>query len=488
MKTPRSFKFLIGLSGLVLVVTGLVELRRWASPFSGELCVALGRSERIVVRRTPARRSPLEFDTGLIQRAVPADAIPFDDRETAAGLLNTSETYDYGQLLFSIRLEQVFVLSESEPWNLVKVTTPDAERSMDLVVNGQVNIDGQTHQVVAVRKWSGLLPLESGRPMAAISLREGNGAWTENLFLESGKWRRIEPHIGIRFSWFSSEAAAQEALRQGLPGIESARWGVVDGRAVNWFESFLPGAGAQLANGTAVALLRLDESDGEPAIEIQFVEGGQVRTERVKANERDSHVPIRFEYYSKLETAILLNGFADGEAAAAAYHKQQSCGTKRVEAGQPWRPSGSPYELRLDQAMEHAVSVSLKDSTLYEALLRGPSRELRLRQGEAVRCGDVLLQFIRKAEAPRVRYDLAAVETASNKEHALSLGPDASVRFGDWRFSQASPTADPYRTAVIRAEYSPTRPWVRILMATALACLALVTVFSQAGKEDAPSR
>jgi hypothetical protein len=95
---------------------------------------------------------------------------------------------------------------------------------------------------------------------------------------------------------------------------------------------------------------------------------------------------------------------------------------------------------------------------------------MRLRQGEAVRSGDALLEFTRTDSAKRVSYEFA-VAGAAGKGRTFSIGPDSSVRRGDWRLTQGDPARDPLRTAVLRAEYAPARSWSRIVVAVALAGL-----------------
>jgi hypothetical protein len=409
------------------------------------------------------------------------------------------------RLPFSIRLKQAHVLREEQPHNLVKISgdiKTDAagaglERSIDLQERGEIEVNGEKYQLKTVRKWSGLFRYASGEPLAALSLRRPQfvkprqtvgEAWTENVFVSANAWRRVEPEIGLRCSWSPSETAAHDALAAGLPGIEAARWGVVEGVTVNWFESFLSGAGAELKNGGAVTLLRLDESGPEPFVEVQFIEGGQRSVERAAANRRDVDARVRFEYFPRLETVILLNAFDDDKAVFAAYHKRQPCGQRTLSAGESWSPEGFPFEIRFDQALRTALPVSAEDSTVYEAVLQGASGDLRLRQGEAVRCGDALLEFSRKADPPQVRYDFTASDEDTHFDRAFSLGPGERVRLRDWRFSQGPPAPDPTHAAVLDVEHSPVWSPPRIVLAGGLAGLAGLVIFTRSEQEAAPAR
>ena len=486
MKRPRVHSVLTVLVFLVLVAAAIIEARNWMLAFKGEIRVAAGKSERLVVAAARPEPQFAFLQTKPDFRAETPDALPFEDPETSAELLGTGR-YDAVRLPFSIRLKQARVLSQEEPRDLLRISEPESEHTIDLQQDRDVQVNGEPYRLETVRKWSGLLRYLSGEPLAAISLRRPGEQWTENVYLAAGAWRRIEPSVALRLAWCASEEAARKASSAGLPGIEAARWGVVDGPAVDWSASFIPGTGAELKNGGTATLLKLDESASEPAIDVEFIEGGQKTTERAVANERNSDARVMFEYPSRLETVILVYAFEDGKALLAAYHQQKPCGEKTLSAGEAWSPEGIPFEVRLDQALEKALPVSEKDSTLFEAVLRGPSRELRLRQGEAVRSGDLRLEFVRKANPPRVRYEFAARQEGSQDERAFALGPDDTLRVWNWRFSQGPPTAEPTRTAVLEARQTPTWSVTRIIMAASLAALVWLILFSRPDHAPVPA-
>ena len=476
---------LIVLACLVLLLCAGNEALQWMDSFSGEICVPLNREERMVVRLAADTPLPAWLAKRPDLRSVSAEEIPFQEPATARGLPGDTQRYDAMTLPYSIRLKRVSVLLGFEPSDALTITAPESNRTVDIAANGQVDINGEACRVEVIRKWSGLLRHPSGEALAMISIRRDAETWTDDIVLAKDMWRRIELGIGVRLSWSSSEAAAREALAKGLPGIESARWGAVDGAAVNWFESFTPGTGADLSGGGSVTLRQLDEHrDGQPAIEVEIAKPGDTKTIWVPANEANANAPIRFEYFARMETVIFLNAFGEGQVVAGAFYRQQACGTAVLAAGETWMPKPAPYEVRLDQALENAVVVTPKESTLYEAVLRTPSRTLRLRQGEAVREGDSLVEFTRKAPPPRVCFDLATVKGDSKQERAFSLGPDATVRVGDWRFSQAA-GSDPLRAAVLHAEFAPARPWSRIVMAGALAALVWLVMLARPAHRDA---
>lgn len=463
------------------------EAWNWFRAFRGELCVGLGKTERLAIcEAKPGTGIPL-LDGRRDVRGVTADAIPFDEPGVSAKTLG-SGLYDGVRLPFRVALKQARVLHEEQPHNLVKISGMGPERTVD--VQGGLELAGETYKLDKVRKWSGLMRYAAGQPLAALSLRRSGEDWTENLFLAADDWRRVEPSVGLHCSWSDSEALSQRHLAAGLPGIEAARWGVVENAAVDWSKSFLSGSGADLRNGGTATLMKVDESGEEPFIEVQFIEGGRRSLERIVANRRDANARVCFEYFPRLESVIMLDAFDDDKAVCEAYHKVsrsgRSCGQKTLSAGDTWLPDGFPYEIRLDQVLRHALPVSEKDSTVYEAILQGAGRTLRLRQGEAVRVGDALLQFSREADPPQLSYDFRILDDAPGRERPLSLAPGENKRVGDWRLSLAAPAADPAHAAVLEVQYNPLWSPTRIALAGGVAGLGCIVMFGRSESEPEP--
>ena len=438
---------------LALVLTGISTVYRYAQAFSGDLCIAVGQGERVVVRQ--AQDSPFPLAGAL--KNVAADQIPFDNPATATKLRDGEHRYDAFVLPFSVRVTDVQVVQRPKPRDTLNVMAPGTADVIDLREGASIEIEGTSFEVAGVRKWSGLLRDRAGVRMAALALRRPEESWTEDVFLVTDTWRRVEPNIGIWFRWFESEAAAREDLEGGPPGLESARWGAVDGPAINWFASFAPGTGATFADGTRVTLVQVDEHHrthgGEgPAIAVRVEGGAEPRTVWVPANARDPDALVRFEYCARLETVLLLDAWGEGAALVAAYHNGTACGGRVLADGEAWRPEDLPYELRLDGVLEAAVPVMREDSPLYEAVLRNGDRELRCRQGEAVRWGDALIEYVRAAPPPVVRYGLVAVPAGEDQGVAFSLGPGDVLTYRGWQLALGTPGPDPLHMAVLRAE------------------------------------
>ena len=491
-----------GVLGLIAAAAGEAYLR--LQSFEGELCVAQGGAERVAVRIADTRSQISNFRSQIsdfrswiedrefqkemaIQRGLRPGEIPFENRDAGAVLLDNRMKYDAVRLPFAVQLKKIAVLEECPAECRLKQVSErgqgDANREIGvpgqqetgLAVGAEVLIGEERFKVEAIRKWSGLLRDPNGAPMAAVSLGVGDGRWTENVFLVDGTWRRVEPSTGLCFHWFESEDEARKALDAGPPGIESARWGVADGDAVNWFESFAPGTGSRLADGTSITLLQLDENHAaetgtQPAIEVQIQEGGNESAAWIAANQPDAGNRVRFDYPARLDNVVLLYGYPGGTALVAAYGRQHPIASKALQTGETWAVEGLPFGLRLDQALDRAVSVGSEDSPLYEAVLVSPTSQLRLRQGETIRYAETQLEFIRSRVPPAVRYDLA-LAADNGPARTFSVSPGKTVPFGAWGLSQAPPAPDPTRIAVLHVELVPNRTWLKLILAASLAAL-----------------
>jgi len=500
---------ILGILGLVAAAA--LETYFRMQSFEGELCVAQGGVERVAVQIADTRswivdlRSRIKDwgfkETLVIQREVHPDDIPFEDPGAAVDLLDSRMTYDAVRLPFVVQLKNIAVLDKPSAECRLQQVSPRGQQETAFAIGAEVLIGEEPFKVEAIRKWSGLFRDPNGMPMAALSVRHPGLPWTEHIFLAAGTWRRIEspadshvtPNggadsgapglVGIYFNWFESENLARKALDAGRPGIESARWGVVDGVAVNWFESFAPGTGTRLSDGTSVTLLQLDEEhDSEtgarPAIEVEIQEDGAPSAVWVAANQPDANGRVCFEYPARLDNVVLLYGYPGGMALAAAYCGQDSAADKTLHVGETWSVKGLPFELRLDQARAHTVPVEPENSPLYEAVLVSPTTQLRLRQGEAVRHNDVQLEFIRTQPPPSVRYDLA-LTAANGPERTFSISPDETVTFGSWSLSQAPPAPNPTQTAVLHIVFIHNRTWLKLILASSLAALVWSVLHSR---------
>jgi hypothetical protein len=478
--------------GIILLAAGvgvlLIAFTRPQSPvFSGELRILQGSPERLAVRL--AAPSPPSAPAGHERPSITGREIPFEQSEVALNWIEPERQYEVFALPFSVMLDKVTVLYEAEPRDVLVVERPDGTERMYIDGDRTIALEGSTFHIAGVRRWSGLLRDGLGVPMAAVALRTPGGEWIEHLFLRSGEWSRFVESVGIHFEWLEAEemGGAREPGsahdRRGalaLPGTGQAdsgpapargmaRWGVVDGTAIHWFDSFLPGTGVERTDGAVVTLVALNEmpefgapsplpieapdSVTGPAICVEFRSGNDVRYEWVQANAESGEV--RFEYPAALPQVFVLRARRSGLARITAYQNGEVVGTADLQQGERWLPDGFEYDLRLDQVISQAVPVDLAQSPFDEAVLGSPERILRVRQGEAIRAGDTVLRFEQEAPAPEVRYELRIADDRGASASAVFLGPRSLWKREGWVLSQGGYDARAPETAILHAEYRP---------------------------------
>jgi len=354
---------------------------------------------------------------------------------------------------------------------------PEGETEREIAVGDEVDVADKRFRVEGIRKWSSLLSEPTGMTLACVSIARDDGECTEDVFVLADRWLRMEPGLAMLFSWTNSEETARAAVAR-LPGIDAARWGIADRGGMSWFSSFAPGLGATLSDGTSVTLIQFDENHVSeagvaPAIEVRF-DGANRETMWVNANDTTPNARVRFEFPTRLPSVVLAYAWREGWALFAAYQDGRKCGEQVIQSGYSWRPHGFPFELRLENVMEKGVPVSRENSVLYEAVLTGGTERLRLREGEAVRRGDALVEFVRVAEPPTMRYTFAATGEGVDGDREFTVGPGDRVQVGQWTFSLIPGSPDPGRCAVLWAERTMGAGWVYAPLVLGVVALVLM--------------
>ena len=447
--------------------------------FSGEIYVNRDMGEQIVVRETVPKRAWDAWSGLTFQRNALPNEIPFKGAYDSARLLNPQKRYDALTLPFVLKLKQADVMTEEEPANQLKIRTPEGEQIIDFKLNQDLQFgeDKTQWHVDAVRKWSGLLSDPQGEPMIRVALRKpSDPQWTEGITLPSATWRRIEPRIGIHFEWFPNEDTARQLTR--IEAATPARWGLVDGNMITWQENFTPGGGGTLHNKTSVTLLQWNDQQDPPVILVRLVDQKGTRDVQITANNPSPEIPVVYEDYGRLDTVLLFSAWKEGQAFAVAYQHHQPCGESVLDVDTPWTPAGLPYQVRIDQVIEKGVVVAQQDSKVPEVVFSSENRKLHIRQGEAVREGDSLLEFSRKTKPSAIQYAFSV--TGEGKDASLIIQPDDTVHFRHYRFSQGNPGPDPLHAAVLRVEARAEHPWRRVMLALFLIGLVLLLVWQMA--------
>jgi len=466
----RVYRLLLAVVMYVALVAALIcAAYSTMAKFHGRLAIGLGQEENIAVA---SAMIPLRPGTPNVLPNVRGRQIPFEDPETAWKVFSKSAEYHAVRLPFSVTLDKIDVISAPPPKHLLNLSGPEPGGLLEIQERGEARIGGATYRIASIDQWSGLMRDPQGMPMAAVTLTgdSANEAARTILFLASGIWQATPAGAAVYFAWHAGDAeAARAAAAAELPGLESARWGVVDGGAINWFHAFTPGTGARLSSGEEVTLIAFDEK--RPAVAVEIDRAGTKEVVWVAANETVEGVPVQFEYPALAPQVFMVHAWEDGRALVAAYENRQPAGQKELQRGQCFHPDPAPLNLCLDDVLSSAVPVGELESKLWAAVLKSESgEEITLRQGEAKRLGDWLVEYKRLFPPRDVNYILTIAGTTTRQ---VTIKPGHSVRVGHWRLRQDQNECDPQTVAMLAADYMPGRTPAILLAALGLAALLL---------------
>ncbi len=432
-----------------------------ASRFFGEMHLEPGQPRCLALApaMSPTAVRPKEHDA--VYHDVPGRNIAENHPEWTRRVVDPAARYDVAYLPFFLRLERIAILKATEPRTTLELAGPNGSRPVEIRPGAQVEVDGIPLTVSAIRRWYGLVSSEDGFPATEVSIRRSGETWTEHVIIPDSNWRRLEPAIGLRFRWHASEEVARAALEDGLPGLNSARWGVALGGQVHWVASFVPGAGLDPIDGVGAALVAYEEQYAAktghtgPAICVDIVRDGQTSRNWYPANVGERGSPVRFDYPAALETVYLIEAWKDGKAAVAAYRNGERCGQADRQTGEIFLARGSEFDLRIDHALHSALPVSSEDSTLYEAILESPERRWRVPENRSVWIGNTVVQFRWECDVPPCRYDLAIIDSDSKRITTLAVAPGDTFDHGGWSFTCAPPDPRQPNTITTTIELSP---------------------------------
>lgn len=412
--------------------------------FFGELWLREGMTSKVVLRPRPhdvpdAPRGSLE----IAERAG-VDLLPLFP-ERPPGLKDLQQIYEAVELPFSVRLSSITFEETGVSAAEVTLSAADREQRVPYAAGTRIVLGDRPFVMREIRPWGGLIsePAESGgAPLAVLGIRQHEEDWVEDIVAEDGDWLRLADELVFRFCWTESEAVALASINDGVPGLESARWGVEENGAMNWFESFVPGTGLQLSDGTEVVLAEVRQGKGtagreEAAIRFKVVREGKVEDVWVSANGTAEEGLLRFVYptlerfvamgYSWQPDFMLIVLFENGEEA----------GRYVLERGQIQALGRAQCMLRLDQVLGSAVYLARQDSPLTELVLESDEQLLCLRQGETLSVNGDTVTFSPAVSEKHPVYTLE-IEFADGKTERFALHRDSLVRVGKWSVQQAA--------------------------------------------------
>lgn len=434
------------LGGLFLA---LGYVYQYVQYFEGELCVGKDHAENVAA--CPAGHGGIR----PMERDLPLELIPFKDANAARRHFDRDAAYDIAHLPFSLRLDDVVVLEQRPPREVLEVQRGKEKTEYPAKAGTALELDGESATVSELRHWAGLIRNAKGRPIISLSLRPPNEAWAPHLFLETGQWRFMREEVAVRFMWFDNEPSAREQLPVTLPGLESARWGVREGEKTHWVSSFAPETSITISDGTEVTLLRMDmaHEGGKPAILLRAKDKDAEETGWVNANGESRDGTIVFEYPTGCKTVVFVNAWRDGAALVSLFDSGKPAGQRLLQESEVWAgDTAFPYELRLDQVMAGGLPVGESDTPIWEAVIKTREGDLAVREGESLACKGSRVTFRRIPAPPRVRYQFSVLPGEGSKEWTASLSPGGTFRAGEWRFSQIGDNTAAASMAVLRVK------------------------------------
>ena len=407
-----------------LYLGALFSLAGWAfyflQYFSGSVFLLPGATESLAF--SPAGNA-VRF--GAAQRAVAPDLLLFDNPRSVKALRD-DQLYDGLILPFALRLDEVEIVREFPPWDVLRVDESQTMRRLTIRPGDRVDLGGQPLEILDVGPWAGLVRDARGEPMATVEVPGDSAADRRLVFLESGAPSIVRHDLSLCFQWHGSEAEARQAFVSSLDAIPGARWGVREDNAIQWFENLVPGSGMVLRDGTQITIGRADRGEGRITLEIQRSVGRELRTVRANAAGPED----KFIYEDPAATGRMLYLHAWRENRAFGRLLQQGASVEEFDMAAD-TPSDAPVLLK--QAMAHALAVP--GDTVRAARVRLGDQTTVLREGSAETLGDYRLLYQIEPVPPEARYRIAALDAQGTVVRAFALEGDETIRIGAWVFA-----------------------------------------------------
>lgn len=388
------------------------------------LVLALSGTSRRVVPFQPVLNSGAEQSTGALGRV----ALLGDARHSDSGEFVSSAQ----PMVPRLELCQIEPALNHGPWDGLRISGPGEERLVDLRPGAVVEVEGGSYRIASVRTWQGVLPIERGVPAASVSLFRDGDTIVEDLVIEKGDSAEIAGGPSVELHWHSDAAAARKAAQDGAGDehgetLGKARWGVADGPRMQWFESFAPGTGVTLNDGTLIQLEAYQPAPGKgrdstgAVLVVQSVRDGNVKRFRIVGASNEP--PIFVQYPEMGGDRFRLDGFASGHVLVEFTGGDERSDPAELEAGETWRAPSSDLAIRLEAAEASGAPIVAGDSPYFEAVLDGSDRRVRVRQGEAVRVGDTLLRYVRRADYASAAFRLCLYRSRGEAPETFVLYP-----------------------------------------------------------------
>jgi len=411
--------------GALFLVAGTVFYRLQA--FTGVVFLQKGAAEHLAFRIAQGG-----LGIGVAQRGVMPELLLLDNPRVVQAL-RADQRYDALVLPYALQLDGVEIIHEPAPRHWLHVSGPETEQRIAVETGDTVSLGMETAEITGIGPWEGLVNSPSGRPMAALTVRGDDAEESSTLFLEAGPWYVLRPDLALHFQWHATERELQEALAAPDDPGEGARWGVRDGKAVQWFENFTIGTGTRLRNGTRIVLVETSESLDWVTLRVTGEDGDH--TVKVAANEVNSTAPFIFENPAAAAQRVALHAWREDQVVCRLrVHGQPRTDTAIVPgATSPILPGGPV--LHLKQCLAKAVAVP--GGQINAVFMRAQGATRSLREGLAETVGDFRIRYEREQLPPDARYEISVLDSTGAMLQPIVLEKGKRRRVGAWVFSLA---------------------------------------------------
>lgn len=408
--------------GALFLVTGMSA--QYLLRFSGTIFLLPDAAENLVFCLSDGT-----FRPAASQRAMTPDLLLFENPRSVEAL-RADQNYDGAVLPFSLRLDSVEVLQERPPREVLYLEGPDLQRREEVRPGMRLMLGSESLEVISTGPWEGLVRDPRGQAMAAIEIPGDSSA---RAFLEAGRVYTLRSDLAVCFLWHGSEAEARAAFVSDLAKVPGARWGVRDGKAIQWFENFIPGTGAILLDGTRVTMSSASRMDGTIMLSIQRSAGMETRL--INANGPEGDAPFVYEDPAATGHVLYLHCWREDRALARLITRDAPVSEVALGIG----TSGAPVVLR--QVMQQALAVPA--GTVRAAEVRLGEKTLTLREGAAETVDGYRLRYQVEPQPPEARYHVSALrpDGAEISQHSLEGGESLDVGAWTFKFSDENPFA-----------------------------------------------
>jgi hypothetical protein len=338
-------------------------------------------------------------------------AVPDDDAAPQAAEFRDRSNGPNSELL-RVELLQIVPYLESPPRDRLSVSTGSIEETHEWIPGSEIAVAGRIYRVETVRTWKGLLPMTGGAQMVSVTLLRPDALPIEDILLRTGQRLDIGGDVSLDLRECIGRDDALALIAAAALDVDPGKWGIADGGGVIWFESFIPGTGATLSDGSLIML----ESFSPQTMSLVVRKRTAFGVDTLRVDGPSSAPPLFLEYSRAASPVIGLYVIEDGRVLMAVSPPQE------IAAGETWPFTKGPYTLRLEQAFRSAAPVGAADSPFFEGVLVSGEDRIRVRQGEAVRVGDSLLRYLREPNNATAAIHLRMF-VSGDKEFELELRP-----------------------------------------------------------------